>query len=102
MGSKSDPVSNSRQLSNSGQTAQSTRPNDIRTDEEAGSRLAPEGAHPSSMAKPTLRRQTLEVGAVCGNPARTDLCGGRSVMGVPTAIMMPHRRAVLRRLEQAR
>jgi hypothetical protein len=22
---------------------------------------------------------------VCGNPARTDLCGGRSAMGVPTA-----------------
>jgi len=22
---------------------------------------------------------------VCGNPARTDLCGGRPVMGVPTA-----------------
>jgi len=26
------------------------------------------------------------VGAVCGNSARTVLCGGRSVMGVPTAI----------------
>ena len=26
-----------------------------------------------------------EVGAVCGKAARTDLCGGRSVMGVPTA-----------------
>src|ERR1700753_4472214 len=24
-------------------------------------------------------------GAVCGNPARTDLCGGRAVMLVPTA-----------------
>jgi hypothetical protein len=26
-----------------------------------------------------------EVGAVCGKAARTDLCGGRPVMGVPTA-----------------
>jgi len=26
-----------------------------------------------------------EVGAVCGNPARTDLCGGRAAMSVPTA-----------------
>ena len=26
-----------------------------------------------------------EVGAVCGKAARTDLCGGRSVMNVPTA-----------------
>ena len=33
-----------------------------------------------------VRRQTPEVGAVCGKAARTDLCGGRSAMGVPTAI----------------
>ena len=31
-------------------------------------------------------RQTSEVGAVCGQAARTVLCGGRPVMGVPTAI----------------
>src|SRR5689334_8235785 len=31
-------------------------------------------------------RQIPEVGAVCGNSARTVLCGGRPVMGVPTAI----------------
>jgi hypothetical protein len=34
----------------------------------------------------TLCRHTPKVGAVCGNSARTDLCGGRSVMSVPTAI----------------
>jgi hypothetical protein len=28
---------------------------------------------------------SCEVGAVCGSSARTDLCGGRSVMIVPTA-----------------
>src|SRR6266699_3111443 len=33
-----------------------------------------------------VRRHSPEVGAVCGKAARTDLCGGRSVMGVPTAI----------------
>jgi len=33
-----------------------------------------------------LRRQTPEVGAVCGKSARTVLCGGRAVMRVPTAI----------------
>jgi hypothetical protein len=38
------------------------------------------------MARPTLPRQAPKVGAVCGNPARTDLCGGRSAMTVPTAI----------------
>src|SRR5215213_5909726 len=31
-------------------------------------------------------RQLPKVGAVCGKPARTVLCGGRPVMGVPTAI----------------
>src|SRR5216684_355598 len=29
-----------------------------------------------------------EVGAVCGKAARTDLCGGRSVMSVPTAKLL--------------
>jgi len=33
-----------------------------------------------------LRRQTPEVGAVCGKSARTVLCGGRAVMRVPTAV----------------
>jgi hypothetical protein len=33
-----------------------------------------------------VRRQTPKVGAGCGNPARPDLCGGRSVTSVPTAI----------------
>src|SRR3979490_1783637 len=33
-----------------------------------------------------VRRRSLEVGAVCGKAARTVLCGGRSAMGVPTAI----------------
>ena len=33
-----------------------------------------------------FRRQTPKVGAECPNWARSDLCGGRSVMGVPTAI----------------
>src|SRR5712692_7413007 len=32
-----------------------------------------------------VRRHTPEVGAVCGKAARTVLCGGRSVMSVPTA-----------------
>jgi hypothetical protein len=35
-----------------------------------------------------VRRQTPKVGAGCGNPARPDLCGGRSVTSVPTAIRL--------------
>jgi hypothetical protein len=37
------------------------------------------------VAAAALCRQTLEVGAVCPNWARTDLCGGRLVTAVPTA-----------------
>src|SRR5881227_1736755 len=36
--------------------------------------------------KNALPSHTPKVGAVCPNWARTDLCGGRSVMSVPTAI----------------
>jgi hypothetical protein len=36
-------------------------------------------------ASSSTSRHTSEVGAVCGNAARTVLCGGRSVMIVPTA-----------------
>src|SRR3989442_15210850 len=48
-----------------------------------GKRVTGAGAH-------TIRRESgapvgPEVGAVCGKAARTDLCGGRSVMSVPTA-----------------
>jgi RNA-directed DNA polymerase len=35
----------------------------------------------------TLRRQTPKVGAECLNRACSDLCGGRSAMSVPTAII---------------
>jgi len=36
-----------------------------------------------------VRRYTPKVGAVCGKAARTVLCGGRSVMSVPTATAEP-------------
>src|SRR5436309_11608946 len=55
------------------------------TDDAVGGRLASETEHPPSLAERSLRRHTPEVGAVCGKAARTVLCGGRSVMGVPTA-----------------
>jgi hypothetical protein len=37
-------------------------------------------------ARLAFRRHTPKVGAVCRNPTRTDLGGGRSVMTVPTAL----------------
>jgi hypothetical protein len=42
------------------------------------------------VARQTLRRQTPKVGAECPNWARSDLCGGRLAMGVPTAIRARH------------
>ena len=43
------------------------------------------GARYMPAAQPALRRQTSKVGAGCGNAARPVLCGGCSVMGIPTA-----------------
>src|SRR5438132_8717158 len=40
-----------------------------------------------------------EVGAVCGKAARTDLCGGRPVMDVPTAIDAQDERRILGALD---
>ena len=41
---------------------------------------------PERVRKAEASRQTSEVGAVCRKAARTVLCGGRPVMGVPTAL----------------
>jgi RNA-directed DNA polymerase len=46
----------------------------------------PPATSPASLAKCALCRQTPEVGAECPNWARSDLCGGRSVMGVPCTL----------------
>ncbi len=45
----------------------------------------------TTTARPVFEPATPKVGAVCPNWARTDLCGGRSVMSVPTAILQPDR-----------
>ena len=57
------------------------------TNGPTGRCLSPSTAHPSSLAQRTLRRQTPEVGAECLSWARSDLCGGRGVTRVPTAII---------------
>ena len=49
------------------------------------SALAPECQDSASASERALRRYTSKVGAVCSNPARTVLCGGRRVTVVPTA-----------------
>src|SRR3954465_13757888 len=49
----------------------------VGADDATGGRVASQTDHPPSLAKRTLRRHTPEVGAVCGQAARTVLCGGR-------------------------
>ena len=49
-------------------------------------RVSPRAPSSSPRPKASFRRQTPEVGAVCGKAARTDLSVGRAVMRVPTAI----------------
>src|SRR5262249_26796936 len=59
----------------------------VGSDYETGRRLASGSAHPSSLARSALRRQTPKVGAGCPNWARPDPCGGCPAMGIPTAIL---------------
>src|ERR1035437_4974823 len=53
-----------------------------------GKRVTGAGAHTARRENIAKRRYLPEVGAVCGKSARTDLCGGRPVMDVPTAIRL--------------
>src|SRR5262249_24395303 len=66
----------------------------VGSDYETGRRLASGSAHPSSLARSALRRQTPKVGAGCSNWARPDLRGGCAVMCIPTAILDPLRSLV--------
>ena len=43
-------------------------------------------------------RHIPEAGAVCGNSARTDLCGGRGETSVPTATLLEDKKRLLRML----
>ena len=61
--------------------AQPEGPDDMDDDGQAGRPLAAQAPDIPSLALSTLPRQTPKVGAVCGNAARTVLCGGRAVMG---------------------
>ena len=54
-------------------------------DSELGTRVTCAGSHTAIRTLRSLGRHTPEVGAVCGQAARTDLCGGREVTRVPTA-----------------
>src|SRR5947209_1031933 len=55
-------------------------------DAEPGKCVTGAGAHTASRNEKRFPVTSPKVGAVCPNWARTVLCGGRSVMSVPTAI----------------
>src|SRR5262252_4153131 len=72
-------------MARAAQQTQPEGPPNLDLDCHAGGLLASQTAHPPSLAQPALRRHPPEVGAVCGKAARTDLCGGRGGISVPTA-----------------
>src|SRR6202023_785572 len=92
------PLPRRRNLAAYAPAAQPEGPHELGTDYAAGRRLAPPTTHPASLATGSLRRHPPEVGAVCGKAARTDLCGGRSAMSVPTANAGRRARALRLRL----
>src|SRR6266851_10169953 len=74
-----------RSLASAAMPAQPKSKNAMDAHDETGRRVPPPAASPASLAECALRRQTPEVGAECPNWARSELCGGRSAMNVPTA-----------------
>src|SRR5271166_5045126 len=71
----------------------------VGADGETGGRIPPKAPYPSPLAKCAVCRQTPEVGAECGNPARSDLCGGTGVTRFPTANTTRKHRRNIRNLE---
>ena len=80
------PLQRDRLVATHASAAQSEGWLHVGTDHPAGRPLAAKTPDPTSMAERPFCRQAPEVGAVCLNRARTELCGGRRVTGVPTVI----------------
>src|SRR5262249_38171675 len=64
--------------------------------------LHPQTSDPAPAPQRPFLRQTPEVRAVCGNAARTDLCGGPPARAVPTATAEALGRSHARVAAQAR
>jgi RNA-directed DNA polymerase len=79
------PALRRRSLAAIAPATQPERSYDLESHTEDCRTLASQTTHPTSMAKPTVRRHSPEVGAGCLNWASPDLCGGRPAMVVPTA-----------------
>ena len=83
------PLPDPRPMATHASAAQPPGSHEMGADGQPGARIPAQAPGPSPLAQRTFRRQTPEVGAVCGKAARTDLCGGRAVTRVPTAITPP-------------
>src|SRR6202022_3466313 len=68
------------------QASQPKGPHHLGSTRSSRGGLSARPAHPSSLARRSLRRHSPKVGAECLNWARSDLCGGCAVMRIPTAI----------------
>lgn len=93
---KNERISALRQSLEKGAQAQKPkRSHNMGTNCEDSFGLVAYPAHPSSLDRCTLHRQTPKMGAQCVNCARWDLCGGCSVRGIPTAIQGNRHRGCL-------
>lgn len=71
------------------QNASASKPaasNEVGANERDRGAQPADAEHPAPVARLSLPRQSPEIGAGCLNWARPDLCGGRPVTAVPTAI----------------
>jgi len=68
---------------------ESNRAGEREPDESLSGALAAEAAVDAPLSRESLYRHSSKVGALCASSARTDLCGGRSVMATPTATRCP-------------
>lgn len=90
------PAACHRSLAALASPTQPARWHDMGSHSEAGRRLAPQTAGPTSLAERAVCRHSPEVGAGCLNWARPDLCGGHPATGVPTAIKLGRHGAWIR------
>ena len=80
------PLSHQHHLVPQSAATQPAAPADLGTDDPTHQAVPTVIARAAPVAKASVPRQRLEVGAECVSSARSDLCGGRSAMAIPTAI----------------
>src|ERR1700693_4922422 len=80
------PLSHQHHLVPKSAATQPAAPADLGTDDPTYQAIPTVTPRAAPVAKPSVPRQILEVGAECVSSARSDLCGGWSAMNISTAI----------------